>query len=100
MSITHQSTHSSETHAVGAEPDDRLVEHRIHRGELVARTDAGRRFVSAAEELVEPLAASAPGHDRDGSYPFDPLELVRASGLPGHLHRRNPAAGVSHRYTT
>ena len=81
MSITEPSTHSSHrTHGT----DDRttLVEHRIHRGELVAHTDAGRRFLAAAESLVEPLAASAAAHDRDGSYPVESLELVRATGLP------------------
>jgi alkylation response protein AidB-like acyl-CoA dehydrogenase len=80
MSITHPSIQS--TPAVDPEADDRLVEHRIHRGELVAQTDAGRRFVAAAEALVEPLAAPAARHDRDASYPVDSLDLVRESGLP------------------
>ena len=62
--------------------DDRLVVHRIHRGELTPTSAAGRRFVEVAESLEAPLAEAADRHDRDGTYPHDALDLVRQSGLP------------------
>jgi len=47
--------------------------------ELAARTDAGGRLVAAAERLAETLAANAPQHDRDGSFPFEAIEALRAA---------------------
>lgn len=48
--------------------------------ELTARTDAGARLVAIAEELSEQLAARAAEHDRDGSYPFEAIEALKAAG--------------------
>lgn len=48
--------------------------------ELTARTDAGARLVAVAEELAEVLAARAPEHDRDGSYPFEAIDALKAAG--------------------
>jgi alkylation response protein AidB-like acyl-CoA dehydrogenase len=47
--------------------------------ELTANTDAGARLVAIAEELSEPLAARAGQHDRDGSYPFEAIEALKAA---------------------
>ena len=48
--------------------------------ELAARTPAGDRLVAIAERLYEPLAARAPHHDRDGTYPFEAIEALRTAG--------------------
>jgi alkylation response protein AidB-like acyl-CoA dehydrogenase len=48
--------------------------------ELTARTDAGARLVAIAEELSEQLAARAPAHDGDGSYPFEAIDALKAAG--------------------
>jgi alkylation response protein AidB-like acyl-CoA dehydrogenase len=47
--------------------------------ELTARTDAGARLVSLAEALSEQLAARAAEHDRDGSYPFEAIDALKAA---------------------
>jgi alkylation response protein AidB-like acyl-CoA dehydrogenase len=48
--------------------------------ELKAQTDVGARLVRAADELSEQLAARAAEHDRDGSYPFEAIEALKAAG--------------------
>src|SRR5436853_592735 len=48
--------------------------------ELTAHTDTGARLVSTAEELSEQLAARAAEHDRDGSYPFEAIDALKAAG--------------------
>jgi alkylation response protein AidB-like acyl-CoA dehydrogenase len=48
--------------------------------ELAARTDAGTRLVAVAEELSNDLAARAAEHDRDGTYPFEAIDALRAAG--------------------
>ena len=48
--------------------------------ELAARTDAGGRLVATAERLSEMLAANAALHDRDGSFPFEAIEALKAAG--------------------
>ncbi len=48
--------------------------------ELSAHTDTGRRLVAIAEQLSEGLAARAAEHDRDGTYPFEAIEALRAAG--------------------
>src|SRR5688572_32335250 len=48
--------------------------------ELVAHTDAGARLVAIAEELSEQLAAHAAEHDRDGTYPFEAIDALKAAG--------------------
>src|SRR5436190_7609227 len=47
--------------------------------ELAARTDPGGRLVAAAERLCGTLAANAPLHDRDGSFPFDAIDALKAA---------------------
>jgi alkylation response protein AidB-like acyl-CoA dehydrogenase len=48
--------------------------------ELTAHTDAGRRLVAIAEELSEKLAARAAEHDRDGTFPFEAIDALKAAG--------------------
>jgi alkylation response protein AidB-like acyl-CoA dehydrogenase len=48
--------------------------------ELTAHTDAGARLVAIAEELSEQLADRAAEHDRDGTYPFEAIEALKAAG--------------------
>ena len=48
--------------------------------ELAAGTEAGARLVVIAEELSEQLAAHAAEHDRDGSYPFEAIDALKAAG--------------------
>src|SRR3954464_6816901 len=48
--------------------------------ELSATTEPGGRLVAPAELLSEQLAASAAEHDRDGSYPFEAIDLLKAAG--------------------
>ncbi len=48
--------------------------------ELTARTEAGARLVAIAEKLSPRLAARAAEHDRDGSYPFEAIDALRAVG--------------------
>jgi alkylation response protein AidB-like acyl-CoA dehydrogenase len=47
--------------------------------ELTAHSDAGARLVALAEELSEQLAAGAAEHDRDGSYPFEAIDALKAA---------------------
>jgi alkylation response protein AidB-like acyl-CoA dehydrogenase len=48
--------------------------------ELNARTEPGSRLVAIAEELSKDLAAHAAEHDRDGSYPFEAINALKAAG--------------------
>jgi alkylation response protein AidB-like acyl-CoA dehydrogenase len=48
--------------------------------ELTAHTDAGAGLVAVAEELSEGLAARAAEHDRDGTYPFEAIDALKAAG--------------------
>jgi alkylation response protein AidB-like acyl-CoA dehydrogenase len=48
--------------------------------ELTAHTDAGARLVASAEQLCEQLATRAAEHDRDGSYPFEAIDALKAVG--------------------
>ena len=48
--------------------------------ELTARTEAGARLVGIAEELSDQFAARAAEHDRDGSYPFEAIDALKAAG--------------------
>ena len=48
--------------------------------ELSAHTETGARLVAIAEELCPQLAARAAEHDRDGSYPFEAIEALKAAG--------------------
>ena len=48
--------------------------------ELTAHTDAGARLVAIAEQLSEQLAARAAEHDRDGTYPFEAIDALKAAG--------------------
>jgi len=48
--------------------------------ELAGSTHAGAALVARAEELAAELADRAAEHDRDGSYPFEAVELLKAAG--------------------
>ena len=48
--------------------------------ELKAHTNAGARLVAIAEELSDQLATRAATHDRDGTYPFEAIDALRAAG--------------------
>ena len=48
--------------------------------ELIARTEAGARLVAIAEKLSPRLASRAAEHDRDGSYPFEAIDALKAAG--------------------
>jgi alkylation response protein AidB-like acyl-CoA dehydrogenase len=48
--------------------------------ELSAHTDAGARLGAIAEELAVALAARAAEHDREGSYPFEAIDALKAAG--------------------
>jgi alkylation response protein AidB-like acyl-CoA dehydrogenase len=48
--------------------------------ELTAHTDAGAHLVAIAEELSEQLTARAAEHDRDGTYPFEAIDALKAAG--------------------
>jgi alkylation response protein AidB-like acyl-CoA dehydrogenase len=46
--------------------------------ELTANTAAGARLVALAEELSVQLAEHAAEHDRDGTYPFEAIDALKA----------------------
>src|SRR3954469_25167575 len=48
--------------------------------ELTASTAPGARLVAIAEELAEDFAGRAAEHDREGTYPFEAIEALRAAG--------------------
>src|SRR5215218_7592529 len=48
--------------------------------ELTANTTAGGRLVAIAEELSHQLATRAAEHDRDGTYPFEAIDALKAAG--------------------
>jgi alkylation response protein AidB-like acyl-CoA dehydrogenase len=48
--------------------------------ELTPHTDAGARLVAIAEDLSEQFADRASEHDRDGTYPFEAIDSLRAAG--------------------
>ena len=48
--------------------------------ELTADTNTGARLVAIAEELSTELAVRAAEHDRDGTYPFEAIEALKAAG--------------------
>src|SRR5215204_2855249 len=48
--------------------------------ELTPHTDAGARLVAIADELSEELATRAAEHDRDGTYPFEAIDALKAAG--------------------
>src|SRR3989440_6202730 len=69
---------------VGAALRPRVHDERIGDSampiELTAHTNAGARLVAIAEELSSKLAARAAEHDRDGSYPFEAIDALKAAG--------------------
>src|SRR6185312_7614496 len=48
--------------------------------ELTAHTETGARLVAIADELAPQLAARAAQHDREGSYPFEAIDALKAAG--------------------
>src|SRR2546421_11962652 len=69
---------------VGAALRPRVHDERIGDSampiELTAHTDAGAHLVTIAEGLSAGLAARAAEHDRDGTYPFEAIDALRAAG--------------------
>src|SRR6187200_559814 len=57
-------------------PSDRELPMPI---ELTAHTNAGRRLVAIADALSEGLADRAAEHDRDGTYPFEAIDALKAA---------------------
>jgi L-evernosamine nitrososynthase len=58
--------------------------------QLHARTDPGRRLVALASALADEIRPQASFHDKTGSFPFESLAVVKASGyltapVPEHL---------------
>src|SRR5919198_2544065 len=51
--------------------------------ELTAHTEAGARLVALAEHLADSLAARAAEHDRNGTYPFEAVDALKAAGYFG-----------------
>jgi alkylation response protein AidB-like acyl-CoA dehydrogenase len=48
--------------------------------ELSATSGPGERLVALAEELSQRLASRAAEHDRDGTYPFEAIDALKAAG--------------------
>jgi len=48
--------------------------------ELQAQTRSGARLVASAEQLAGELAARAAEHDREGTYPYEAIDALRAAG--------------------
>jgi alkylation response protein AidB-like acyl-CoA dehydrogenase len=48
--------------------------------ELTANTEPGARLVEIAEELSKEFEARAAEHDRDGTYPFEAIDALKAAG--------------------
>jgi L-evernosamine nitrososynthase len=48
--------------------------------ELTANTEAGTRLVAIAEQFSEEFAARAAEHDREGTYPFEAIDALKAVG--------------------
>jgi alkylation response protein AidB-like acyl-CoA dehydrogenase len=48
--------------------------------ELTAKTEPGARLVRLAETLAEEIAAHAPAHDRDASFPFASVDALKRAG--------------------
>ncbi|MGE3599007.1 MAG: acyl-CoA dehydrogenase family protein, partial [Dehalococcoidia bacterium] len=51
--------------------------------ELTAVTEPGRRLIALAEELAADFATRADHHDREGSYPFENIEVLKQRGYFG-----------------
>ena len=51
--------------------------------ELTAATPAGAGLVALAERLASDMAGRAAAHDRDGTYPFESIDALRANGYFG-----------------
>jgi alkylation response protein AidB-like acyl-CoA dehydrogenase len=49
--------------------------------ELAATTEQGKRLVSLAERHARELAERAAEHDRDGTFPFEGVESLKAAGF-------------------
>jgi alkylation response protein AidB-like acyl-CoA dehydrogenase len=49
--------------------------------ELTANTAAGTRLVAIADALSDKLGARAAEHDRDGTYPFEAIQALKAAGF-------------------
>ncbi len=48
--------------------------------ELTAKTESGARLVALAEALAKEIGERAAGHDREATFPFESLAVIRRSG--------------------
>ena len=48
--------------------------------ELTAKTEPGARLVALAEALAKEIGERAAGHDREATFPFESLAVIRRSG--------------------
>ena len=64
--------------------------------ELHPHTDAGQKFVALAEQHATEIAARAAEHDRDGTFPVEAIEAMKASGfVTGAVPQEFGGLGVS-----
>jgi alkylation response protein AidB-like acyl-CoA dehydrogenase len=53
----------------------------MHNFELQPHTDAGRKFCELADQHAAEIATRAAEHDRDGSFPLEAIDAMKASGF-------------------
>jgi alkylation response protein AidB-like acyl-CoA dehydrogenase len=53
----------------------------MHGFELQPRTDAGRKVVDLAEQHAAEIGARAAEHDRDGTFPVEAFDAMKATGF-------------------
>ena len=68
--------------------------------ELKAHTEAGARLVTIAKQLSEELASRAAEHDRDGTYPFEAIDALKAAGTSPRPSPSSSAGSASPPRTT
>jgi len=59
-----------------------MLQENQERPMYYPRTERQERFVALATELAAKFSTRAEVHDREGSFPFDNFEDIRAAGLP------------------
>lgn len=66
---------------------------------LLPRTDAGRKAVELAEQHASEVRARAAEHDRDGTFPYEAIDAMKASGfLAAGVPQEFGGGGVSSIY--
>jgi alkylation response protein AidB-like acyl-CoA dehydrogenase len=68
----------------------------VNSFEVQPKTDAGRKFVELAEQHAAEIAVRAAEHDRDGTFPVEAFDAMKASGfLTGAIPQEYGGLGVS-----